>query len=327
MMMTKLNKIVLSLALGGLCLGNALAQQTAGANFGNVPNQIIGGSPTAGVSFEAPQLPAYNPLDQFNPKPIAKPPIDPLAISSAAVKKTPAPSISLPGVLSAPENANALDFNKTRVIELSTADNPTIYLSVDDINRITLPFNPRVINGDGITTKVSNNNLYVNFNEGVTHSVQVFLENPNSSATLGLQLVPKRISSQTIIVQDSVGAGGVNHNQAALKGNDYQTNVQGIMESLALGANPQGFSKQVLDYPPVAENGYVVQPLNKYSGSDKDIFVYEVANPNAQQITLRESDFDGPTVLAMSIFPTPIIQPGSRVKVFVIARKNSARSN
>lgn len=313
-------KLFLSLVLCGF-LGGAWAAQTVGENFTPVkPITAQQGvdfatQPISPVASIAPAAP--------NKKAVVETPkaFDPLEVSSVAVKSTPQPKVKLPGVLNAPDNAAALDFNKTRIVEMSSADNPTVYLSVDDVNRIQLPFNPRVIAGDGITAKTSNNNLYVNFNDGVTRSVQIYLENPNSAATLGLQLVPKRISAQTIIVQDTIGAGG--SSPAALKGNDYSTNIQGLMETLALGANPQGYSKTRLEYPPVAMNGYIVMPLEKYAGSDKDIFVYEAKNAQSAPLTLRESQFDGPGVLAISIYPKPNLGAGEKVKVFVLARKGA----
>ena len=315
----KKTKLILSLVLCGL-LGGAWASQTVGENF--APAKPIAAQ--QGVDFASQATAPVSPLE-VNKKPVVAvtKPVDPLEVSSAAVKSTPQPKVKLPGVLNAPDNAGALDFNKTRIVEMSSADNPTVYLSVDDVNRIQLPFSPRVIAGDGITAKASNNNLYVNFNEGVTRSVQIYLENPNSAATLGLQLVPKRISAQTIIVQDTVGAGG--STAVALKGNDYSTNIQGLMETLALGANPQGYSKTRLEFPPVAMNGYIVMPLEKYAGSDKDIFVYEAKNAQSGPITLRENQFDGPGVLAISIYPKPNLGAGEKAKVFVLARKGSSK--
>lgn len=277
-------------------------------------------NPNASLASKAKAVP----LKAAAPKPLTYEKGDgPLFVNpEVAVKNTPQQSVSLPGVMKTPGADLALDFNRTRIIEMGSADNPTVYLSATDVNRVSLPYSPRVISGEGIETKISGNNFYVNFKEGVTNSVQVYLENPQGAGVLGLQLVPKKIQAQTVVVQDTQPNGG--NALKELKGNDYSTNLQGVMETLALGASPQGFSRQKLDIPTIIKNGLAIDAKDKFSGSDKDIFVYQVSNPLPETVNIREKDFDSGSVLAISIYPKPLLRSGEVAKVFVIARKPAA---
>jgi conjugal transfer pilus assembly protein TraK len=252
-------------------------------------------------------------------------PFDPLAVhSDVSVKDAQQKEILLPGVMKiAGANADALDFSKSRVVDVSNNGSETVYLSYDYPNRIQIPWvNPKIVGADQLTidkTPVSNN-IYIHFKDGVTEPVQVYFDHVDGIGdVLGLQLIPKHIPAQTIIVRDTSRLNG--ESIKAPKGNDYVTQTQALIETVELGGTPQGFSKIDLKLPPIVMNGLTINTDKQFSSTDRDVFVYTVENPAKTVATLTEKEFDGANVLAVSIFPKPILRVGERAMVVVVARK------
>ena len=287
---------------------------------------------TGTVAF-ADGMPSPLPPDNAHPiapvadtKPAAR---DPLTVDAGiAVKDTAPREIDLPGVLHlSGERATLLDPSRARVITLTNGGSQTVYLSVTDPNRIQLPFaNPHIISTTDIDIdkRVNSNNIYITFNGAVTHPVQLFVEPPEGGVVLGLQLVPKRIPSQTLIVEDDAKANtSVTGDQTlARKSNDYVNRIEALMQTAALGGLPEGYSRIDAHFPPIAMNGLMVEVARRLSHRDADIYVYTVTNPGKQDALLQETEFDGDNVLAVSIFPTPLLHPDEKTLVIVLAGKH-----
>jgi conjugal transfer pilus assembly protein TraK len=292
----------------------SFAQQSATATFG-------------APAFAAPAPPANTvgprPRKVATLKPPAKPKYDRLALHpEAAVKDTAAPEIVLPGVMKLTgANAHAMDFSRARIVDVTNGGSQTVYVSAVDLNRIQLPWaNTKVVGTDEITVdkRPSSNNVYIQLKEGVKRAVQVYFEHPNGTAVLGLQLVPKQIPAQTILVR---AAGGGGEQAQAARGNDYAGFTQGLMETVALGASPQGYSQMDVSIGPIVVNGLVVNVEKLFSSADRDIYVYDVLNPGSKKASLTEKEFDADNVLAISIFPKPVVAVNEHTKVIVLTRK------
>jgi conjugal transfer pilus assembly protein TraK len=326
----------LSLVLA-VCIAPACAQQTASASFGPAPAPA---STAAKASVEFGQTahetsrcertvsvpctpPRPRKIVASLKKPVPK--TNPLAVHpEAAVRDTKAPEIALPGVMTiAGADAHALDFSRARVVEITNGGSQTVYVSSVDQNRIQLPWtNTKVVGTEELTVEKdpASNNVFVQFKEGVSRAVTIYFEQPGGPSVLALQMVPKEIAGQTILVRDSSLAGAA---QRPVKGGDYVAATQSLMEQVALGGAPQGYSQTDLPIGPIARNGLVITPRKRYSSADKDIYVYDVANPGPARATLQEKEFDADTVLAISIFPKPVIAAGEHTQVIVLARKAS----
>jgi conjugal transfer pilus assembly protein TraK len=324
------------LLLAAVAAGEAHAQQAASATFASA---ALSAAPGATVEFGAPK-PARDPCGPtassaceptrarkttatLKPAPVPK--TDPLAVHpDAAIKETKAPEIDLPGVMKiAGANGHALDFSRARVVDVTNGGSQTVYVSNVDQNRIQLPWaNPKVVGTEELTVnrRPDSNNVYVQFKEGVQRAVTVYFEQPDGPSVLGLQLVPKQIPAQTVLVRDSSLLSG---EPKPVKGGDYVALTQQLMEQVALGGAPQGYSQVDIAAGPIAMNGLVVTPQKQYSSADKDIYVYDVANPGPHKASLQEKEFDGDTVLAISIFPKPVLAANEHTKVIVLTRKAS----
>lgn len=316
-------------------MGAASAQQVASASFSTTKTGAAG---SASTSFPAPRAAESFPCaasavcGQNAPKPASKSakqpkkakPFDPLEVHpTVAVRETKAKEIVLPGVMKIDgASAHALDFTRAREIEMTNGGAQVVYVSQVDQNRIQLPWaNPKV-NGTeevDVDKSAASNNVYVQFKEGVTRPVTMYFEERGTNVVLALQLVPKKISGQTVIVKDNRRLSG--GSATAPKSNDYVSLHQSLAEMVALGSAPTSYSETELRLQPIVMNGVVIHPKVQYSSSDRDIFVYEVVNPGPAKVTLREQEFDGDRVLAVSIFPKPILAANERAKVIVIAGK------
>lgn len=313
--------------------GAVHAQQAASATFANSPPPV---GQSASARFSQPGTsgaqclgdaagcaPTRSRKPAATAKPAADKNVDRLAVNpKVAVKDTPLPEIDLPGVMKLQgADARALDFSRARVIDVTNGGIQTVYVSDVDQNRFQLPWpNPKVIGTSEVhvDTSPKSNNVYIQLKEGVQRPVTVYFEQSGGSAVLGVQLVPKKIPAQTILVRDaSMQAGEFK----PVKGNDYVATTQGLMERVALGGAPQGFSQVDIDVGPIAMNGLVISPRKQYSSADRDIYVYEVANPGSQPASLQEQEFDGANVLAISIFPKPVLAPNERAWLIVLTRK------
>ena len=256
---------------------------------------------------------------------------DPLQVDPAtAVRATPKKEIVLPGVLTINgQNQDALDFTRTRVISMRESTNAVVYLSSTMDNRIQLPFtNPFIRSNSDLNIEVNKgtnglpgNFVYLGFN--VKRPVQIFIEPPDGSASLGLRLIPKDIPSQTIVVED---IGGITSPELrrANKSNEYVTQVQSTLEIVALDGVPNGYAVMDMETPVIAMNGLVVETKKKLSNRNADIYVYQVTNPGAGVALLTEAEFDGDTVQAVSIFPKPRLAPGEKTEVMVLANKRKS---
>lgn len=324
------------LLLAATTAGAAQAQQIASATFATAPATTTASASAefavtkpAGERCERTQTVPCEPKRTRKVtatlKPAPAPKADRLAVHpEAAIKDTKAPEVVLPGVMKiAGADAHALDFSRARIVDVTNGGAQTVYVSKVDQNRIQLPWpNTRVIGTDELEIKKSpnSNNVYVQFKEGVDRAVQVYFEQPDGASVLGLQLVPKNIPAQTVLVRDASLLAG---DQKPVKGGDYVATTQGLMEQVALGGAPQGYSQTDIAVGPIALNGLVVTPEKQYSSADKDIYVYDVANPGPQKASLQETEFDGENVLAISIFPKPVLAANERAKVIVLTRKAS----
>jgi conjugal transfer pilus assembly protein TraK len=306
----------IALLLAAAVLAPAHAQQIAHATFAT--------EPTASAMVPSGPVRSARPPKAAAPSkstPALK--TDRLALHpEAAIRDTKAPEIVLPGVLKiAGADAQALDFSRARIIDVTNGGSQTVYVSALDQNRIQLPWpNTKVVGTDEllIDKRPTSNNVYVQFRDAVQRAVQVYFEQPDGPSVLGLQLVPKQIPAQTILVRDASRRTG---EQKPVRANDYVAATQALMEQVALGAAPQGFSQVELAVGPIALNGLVVTPQRQYSSADRDIYVYDVANPGPYQAALQEKEFDGESVLAISIFPAPVLAAGEHTRVIVLARK------
>ena len=252
--------------------------------------------------------------------------LDPgLAIS---VKDAPAPETDLPGVLKIDGAAiGLLDPARARRVSCTNEGSTTVYLSSTEPNRIQLPFpNPRVVGTSDydVDKRPNSNNIYLTFHSGVVNPTTLWLE-PHEGGTVscGFQLIPKRIPAQSIHVVDDSGAT-TQKSARGEEGSDFLSRVQAELEDALEGRAPSGWSSVNVPVPPIAIDGVLIEGVRRLSSLNEDIYVYTVVNPGPADVVLEETEFDGPTVEAVSILPTPLLHSRGTTRVAVLVRKSVA---
>ena len=239
-----------------------------------------------------------------------------------AVKDTKPEEIKLPGVMNiAGESTQALDFTRTQIVTVNDTGSATVIVSMDSSNRIQTPWMNPILKATGevkpLPIDKEDNNIFFTIAEGVTGDVQIWLKDQTTRKVKGLILSPKKgINGQNIILRDT----GVSKGNAP-KSDSYVAQVQRHAEVVAFGNAPDGYSEIQPNIPPIVRNGLVITTSRLYSSADTDIYVYDVANPGPSKAMLTETEFDGPTVTAVSIFPKPLLNANEHVKVIVEAKK------
>lgn len=244
-----------------------------------------------------------------------------------AVKNTLRKEINLPGVLKLEgEDALALDVTRAKRVQMNNGGAVAVYISDSEPNRIQLPFiNPRVVslNNIEVDRRQDSNNIYVSLKPDANKikPIPIFIEHPSGRGpVLTLQLIPKGIISQTLIVDD-VAPELTESQLKAQRSSEYITQTQALLETVAQGGSPQGYSQVELLVPPIAFNGMLIEVEKKLSNRDNDIFIYQVTNPGPRTAVLKESEFDGDLVQAVSIHPSPTLKAGEKTRVLVLSRK------
>lgn len=300
----------------GLCVIHGAQAQGVSAPLNLFqPSDAVVAKPTAAISSrDLPQAPkAKSSKDEFEKSSLT-------VNRKTAVKDNAPNEINLPGVMRIEgKDPRAIDFSRTHVVEFTNNGNEVVYLSSRSINRFQLPFaNGNIVAPeDALNVKQSGNNLYISFKE--VAPAAIYIEAPNSTGvTLGLQIVPKDIQAQTVIVQDS---NGVLAQQKPVKSDGFTSQIESLISTAAVGAVPAGFSNVKFTDGIVVKNGLRIEPQRLYSNTHYDIWVYQVSNPNPTQVVLNREDFDADSVQATSFYPSPIILPGKSVKAIVISNK------
>lgn len=311
-------KKISSLLIGLLLLGNVFAQGVSAPFDLSQPTDVKASAPAPVASAnKSAQAPA--PKRQVKD---TKKERDPEAVNAkVAVKDTAPNQVDMPGVMKIDgKDPRALDFSRTRVLEFSNNGNETVYLSSRAINRFQLPFaNAKIVAPkDILSIEQSGNNVYISFKDPSTASI--YIEAPNATGvTLGLEIIPKAIQAQTVIVQDS---NGVSAQQKPVKSDGFTSEIENLLSSAATGIVPAGYSNIKFTDGIVVKNALRIEPKRLLSNTRFDIWLYEVTNPTGQAVMANREDFDADNVQAMSFFPSPAIAPGKSIKAVVLSNKN-----
>jgi len=137
---------------------------------------------------------------------------------------------------------------------------------------------------------------------------------------ISITLTPRQIPSQRIIVQLDKGVLGVGEEEKPAN-EVYSDNIRYLFRQMALGRVPAGFSAADLPKGMASIRGLTISPQSRYSGSGKDIFVYQVENTTGAVMNLQENAFYQKGVRAVSFFPKASLEPRESTVVYVLSDK------
>lgn len=143
-------------------------------------------------------------------------------------------------------------------------------------------------------------------------------DNP-SGTPISLTLIPKNIGSQTIIA--SIGSSGSAVNALA-KNSGFSQQLSQILKAIAMRQLPAGFSIRPLNNTFSMAGGINVQPVERYSSHQYDIYRYRLLNQSHQTQTLSEEMFGAnEKVVAVSFFPRTKLHQNESTDVLIMTSK------
>lgn len=143
-------------------------------------------------------------------------------------------------------------------------------------------------------------------------------DNP-SGTPISLTLIPKNIGSQTIIA--SIGSSGSAVNALA-KNSGFSQQLSQILKAIAMRQLPAGFSIRPLNNTFSMAGGINVQPVERYSSHQYDIYRYRLLNQSHQTQTLSEEMFGAnEKVVAVSFFPRAKLHQNESTDVLIMTSK------
>jgi conjugal transfer pilus assembly protein TraK len=188
-------------------------------------------------------------------------------------------------------------------------------------NRIATPFaNPRVIDTSTAGYKTDGSNIFVL--PADTQPFVIYVTGSDAGdPVLSMTLIPKNIPAQTVILQ--LDPSMTDKPKQVNKPSSYTEQLKAMMTMVVSGRAPEGFSESVVPNTVGKIRDIAIVPLTRYSGSNTDIYVYEMENQGKENIELSESSFYQKGVLAIGIYPSAKLAPAAHSKIYIISKKSA----
>lgn len=245
-----------------------------------------------------------------------------IAPASAALR-LPAPVVKvraqeLPGLGTMPGEASDMRIKSIRV---GADRNELVYISLGQLNKIATPFDsPQAIDSTGATLKAVGQDLFLQ--PASDKPLTIYITNGGVGQSIGITLVPKaNLPAQSIVLQPDTptGSPAVKAEAEEIVSGDYVSRITGLVTSLALGKTPAGFTRSRLPTSVVAAKELVIEPQNKYAGSNYDLYSYRIRSTSSTPLELKEEAFYTQAVRAVAFYPSAMLQENEDTTVFVIA--------
>ena len=235
-------------------------------------------------------------------------------------KPKPAPlAVPLPGVGTL--QGDRL-LNKSAVIRVNGDGTEIVEISDQFQNRISTPFDfPKVIDSSHADFKIDGSSVYVAVSG---KPVVIYLTGSNhGDPVISLTLVPKPIPAQTVVLQLDQPILHDSLPKKKLKPDSYETNLASLLESVAQGATPEGFTDAKITNVVARKGVMEIIPSSRYSNAYMDIFSYKVINSGKETVQLSETSFYTKGVMAVGMYPASTLKQNEETYVYVISNKSA----
>jgi conjugal transfer pilus assembly protein TraK len=252
--------------------------------------------------------------------PLPLPMVTPM-ISQQKVKPKLMRSQLLPGIGEMPGRK---DYFKPVIVRSSNNRTEIIDIAFDFQNRLSTPFlEPKIIDQSKSDIAKDGQSIYIRPTDMNPFTIFVTGSGVNDPV-ISLTLVPKKIPSQTILVQvdkPDTAASSVAADEDRPASDAYTEGVRYVFRQMALGKIPAGYAEAPLPRSVAAIRGLVVRPMTRYSGPSADIYAYRIENNGIEPIALEENEFMQKGVRAVSFFPTATVSRGVSTMAYIFATK------
>lgn len=212
---------------------------------------------------------------------------------------------------------------KPLIIEVSPGVTEVVKIARDYPSLIMTPFvDPQVVDGGKVKLVYAGSNVYV-MPTGSDPEALFISDKDKPGVVVSLMVMPEDLPAQQITLQMAgyKGVPGQELGDQREKKDDYVSSLTDIMREVAQGTSPRGYTESRL-YDTEAMMGTLSAiPDRRYSGTDRDIFRYQLENRGGVSITVSEQSFYSKGVRSVALFPKIYLAPGDKTTLFIMADK------
>ena len=217
-------------------------------------------------------------------------------------------------VLGSRDEFGSLQKRRPVVINAEDGTNDVVIISSISPNRIATNFvKPDLVDDGTSEVQVIGSNIFLT--PKATQPFGIFIVDSATGATVSLTLVPRKVPSQTILVQtakprtDNLAGGPIDAHAAA---------VDGLLRKATRGA----LGKEWLEAPIEAGSAMIgmlrATPERRWTTTGLVIDRFQLLNEGSE-IELREESFITGSVKGVTFFPNVRLAPGTSTHVFLLS--------
>lgn len=212
---------------------------------------------------------------------------------------------------------------KPLVVEVKPGVTEVIKIARDYPSLIMTPFTePQVVDGGKVKLVYAGSNVYV-MPTGREAEALFISDKAKPGMVVSLMVVPEDLPAQQITLQMEgyKGTAAQELGDQREKKDDYVSSLVDIMREVAQDTPPVGYTESSVDDIEAQMGSLFARPDRRYSGTDRDIFRYQLENRGTTAITVSEQSFYSKGVRAVALFPKIHLAPGESTTLFIMADK------
>lgn len=246
-----------------------------------------------------------------------------VAFTVAASTEMPHPKKKHRPIMPGVETSTGVKLNtrlsRANIIKVSGDGTEIALVSAKFPNRIATPFaHPKIIDASSVVMQIDGSNIYLSPKGLKPFAIYITGDAPGDQV-ISMTLLPKEeIPAQTLILQLDTSSAA----KRVTKPEGYTQQLVDLLRQVGAGRIPEGYSESRMPNMLAKQEGLLIVPEKRYSGSWLDIYRYRVQNNQSTTIELSETQFYQKGVKAVAIFPNVTLRNGDETVVFVIADKS-----
>ncbi|RYE45868.1 MAG: hypothetical protein EOP48_22000, partial [Sphingobacteriales bacterium] len=235
----------------------------------------------------------------------------------------------------APVTSPNYKINESNTVIATPGSTEIVSVAVEQANRIVVDGLERVgvqMSSSSASVEVDRNVIAISTNDMQPISMFVYdADNPDARA-ISLTIIPKRIPGKEIVLKTNSGALALNLNGTSKadkweKSSPYLSVLNKLIKGIASGTLPDGY--QIVSLPmgnlPVCRQSGIKFDFEKTAqtvvGGNLVAHIGTAKNITSGPIEFVEDSCGEYGVLAVSSYPSPVIDPGKRIEVYVVKDK------
>lgn len=207
---------------------------------------------------------------------------------------------------------------QANIIHVTGDGTENALISIKFPNRIATPFlHPRIIDKSFVDMQIDGSSIFLNTKTKDPFAIYITGDAPGDPV-VSLTLLPRDIPPQTLILQLDSSSNA----KRASKVESYTQQLVDLLRQVGSGRIPEGYSEGRMPKMMAKQEGLIVIPEVRYSGSWLDIYRYKIENDQSETIELTETQFYQKGVKAVAILPNAVLKKGDTTTIYIVADKS-----